>query len=160
VTRRKQRGVPKLGERIKRIMEFLNLDASELSARTGISGSYLSRILKGTVVNPTIDFVTRIADGLGVTETELVRDVTVKGFTPAMAEAFGSGPGLGSIPPRSSTGQQQIETNLQQRNQNIELLVVQIVAEAKLPLTPEKRRLAERLILETVRTVCEVLAEE
>jgi len=55
-------------------MEASNLDASELSARTGISVSYLTRILRGEVANPTIDFVIRLAAGLGVTETELLRE--------------------------------------------------------------------------------------
>ena len=55
-------------------MEAADLDASELSARTGISTSYMSRILNGEIVNPTIDFVKRIAAALGVTETELVRE--------------------------------------------------------------------------------------
>jgi transcriptional regulator with XRE-family HTH domain len=54
-------------------MEAAQLNASELSARTGISVSYMSRIIQGEVVNPTIDFVTRIAEGLGVTESELLR---------------------------------------------------------------------------------------
>lgn len=71
--RRKQRGVPNLGERITHFMEASNLDASELSARTGISVSYLTRILRGEVVNPTIDFVIRLAAGLGMTETQLLR---------------------------------------------------------------------------------------
>jgi transcriptional regulator with XRE-family HTH domain len=71
--RTKKRGVPSLGERIKQLMEALQLEASELSARTGISESYLSRIIRGEVPNPTIDFVIRIASGLGVTETQLLR---------------------------------------------------------------------------------------
>ena len=71
--RTKKRGVPSLGERIKQLMEALQLEASELSARTGISESYLSRIIRGEVPNPTIDFVIRIAAGLGVTETQLLR---------------------------------------------------------------------------------------
>jgi transcriptional regulator with XRE-family HTH domain len=70
--RTKRRGVPSLGERIRQLMEALQLEASELSARTGISESYLSRIIRGEVPNPTIDFVIRIATGLGVTETQLL----------------------------------------------------------------------------------------
>jgi transcriptional regulator with XRE-family HTH domain len=86
VAKKKMRGVPQLGERIKRFMEAANLDASELSARTGISTSYLSRILNGEVANPTIDFVKRIADGLGVTETELVRDEDMQEIGPIPVE--------------------------------------------------------------------------
>jgi transcriptional regulator with XRE-family HTH domain len=73
LTRTKQRGVPALGERMTSLIEASGLNASELSARTGISVSYLTRIIQGEVVNPTIDFVIRIAAGLGVTESELLR---------------------------------------------------------------------------------------
>src|SRR5512145_2104152 len=96
VAKKKMRGVPQLGKRIKRFMAAVNLDASELSARTGISTSYLSRIVNGEVVNPTIDFVKRIATALGVTETQLVRD-------PAVSGAQGSGVGLGAMLSRSRT---------------------------------------------------------
>lgn len=74
MVRTKQRGVPNLGERITSLMETEHLNASELSARTGISVSYLTRIIKGEVVNPTADFLIRIAAGLGVTESELLRE--------------------------------------------------------------------------------------
>jgi transcriptional regulator with XRE-family HTH domain len=74
LSRMKQRGIPTLGERMTSLMEASGLNASELSARTDISVSYLSRIIQGEVVNPTIDFVMRIAAGLGVTENELLRE--------------------------------------------------------------------------------------
>jgi ribosome-binding protein aMBF1 (putative translation factor) len=78
--------------------------------------------------------------------------------TAAVAGAFGAGAGLGALLPRSRTGQQQTDTASQQPGQDIGLLVKQIVTEAQLP--PEKRMLAEQLIEETARTVCEVLAKE
>ena len=68
-------------------MEALQLDASELSARTGISVSYLSRIIRGEVPNPTIDFVTRIAAGLGVTETQLLRPELSRRHSGALGSA-------------------------------------------------------------------------
>jgi transcriptional regulator with XRE-family HTH domain len=158
VAKKKMRGVPMLGERINRFMATANLNASELSARSGISTSYLSRILNGEVANPTIDFVTRIAAALGVTETKLVRDANVKGFTPAVAGAPGSGVGLIAMINSSRTGQP--ETASQQRDQIIKLLVAQILVEGQLTLTPEKRMLAERLISEIACSVCEVVAKE
>jgi transcriptional regulator with XRE-family HTH domain len=74
LSRMKRRGIPTLGERITSLMVASGLNTSELSARTDISVSYLSRIIQGEVVNPTIDFVMRIAAGLGVTENELLRE--------------------------------------------------------------------------------------
>jgi transcriptional regulator with XRE-family HTH domain len=159
--RKKQRGVPTLGERTMSLMEASKLNASELSARTGISVSYLTRIIQGEVVNPTIDFVIRIAAGLGVTESELIRPAEEAGRgrpAIAVAGAFGAGVGLGAILPRSRTGQQQTDTGSQQHSQDIGFLVKQIVAEAQLP--PEKRILAGRLIEEHARAVCHVLAAE
>jgi hypothetical protein len=79
---------------------------------------------------------------------------------PALAGALGAGVGLGTLLCRSKTGQQQAEIATQQRDQNIGLLVAQIVAEGQLTLTPEQRMLAERLILENARCVCEVLSKE
>jgi transcriptional regulator with XRE-family HTH domain len=151
LAKKKMRGVPELGARIKRFMAAADLDASELSARASISTSYMSRILNGENVNPTIDFVKRIAAALGVTETELVRNGDL-----IPAGAFGSGVGLGTTLPPSRTPQQQAETD-SNRDPNIEFFaeLKQIVSEVQ--LTPEKRILAERLILESARTVCEVL---
>ena len=180
LAKKKLRGVPELGERIKRFMATADLNASELSAGARISTGYLSRILNGEVVNPTIDIVKRIAATLGVTETELVREdveepeqVDVEdeddeaedeevpgGMRPALTgESLGAGPTLRSVPTRARTGQQPTETATQQRDQSIKLLVAQIVEEKQLTLTPEKRLLAERLILENAQAVCEVLAK-
>lgn len=71
--RRKRPGVPDLGERISSFMGDYSL--SELSARSGISESYLSRIVAGHVTNPTIDFVMRISGALGVMVSELIGEV-------------------------------------------------------------------------------------
>lgn len=63
-------GIPDLGERITNLMS--DLSASQLSARSEISLSYLTRIIQGEITNPTIDFVVRIGNGLGVTVSELI----------------------------------------------------------------------------------------
>ena len=67
----KKEGVPDLG---KRITDFMGteLKLSDLSAKSGISPSYLSRIVNGEVTNPTIDFAMRISRGLGITVSELI----------------------------------------------------------------------------------------
>lgn len=70
--RTRRLGDPELGKRIQRFMEEKDLDLSALSTRTGISDSYLGRIVRGEVTNPTLDFVLRIATGLGVKVSELV----------------------------------------------------------------------------------------
>jgi len=67
----KKPGVPDLGARIKSLMGD-TLSASELSARSGVSSSYLSRIIQGEVTNPTLDYAVRIGEGLGVTVSELI----------------------------------------------------------------------------------------
>ena len=107
--RTKRRGVPNLGEQIGRLMEASQLDASELSARTGISVSYLSRIIRGEVPNPTIDFVTRIAAGLGVTETQLLRPELRRRRSGA----------LGSAPLAPTLGQR-IDAILEEENLSIQ----------------------------------------
>lgn len=45
---------------------------SGLSARSGISQSYLSRVAAGKVTNPTIEFVLRIAHALGMTVSQFL----------------------------------------------------------------------------------------
>jgi transcriptional regulator with XRE-family HTH domain len=53
-------------------MQQQDLTVSDLSARSGISQSYLSRMVAGKVTNPTIDFVLRIAHALDMTVSELL----------------------------------------------------------------------------------------
>lgn len=100
----------------------------------------------------------KIEDGETEEEGKDARRKEPGGVQPVVAGAFGAGVGLGAILPRSKTGQQQTGSGLQQRDQSIGLLVEQAMDEAQ--LTPEQRILAERLILENARSVCEVLAKE
>lgn len=60
------------GSRVAALLDERRCSLSELSARTGISVSYLSRITNGHVSNPTLDFAVRIAVGLGVGLNALV----------------------------------------------------------------------------------------
>jgi transcriptional regulator with XRE-family HTH domain len=79
---------------------------------------------------------------------------------PTGTGALGSGVSFDELLPRSRMGQQQAGTSAQQLDQIIALLVNEIVGGTQLTLTPEKRILAERLILENSLSVCEVLANE
>ena len=57
---------------LKEIMTAQEKTPSDLSAETGISASYLSRILRGGVKNPTIDFVARMSKALHTPIEELL----------------------------------------------------------------------------------------
>ena len=85
MVRTKRLAAPHLGERIERLMEEKRLTQPELSARTGISVSYLNRIIRGEVLNPTVDFALRIADALGVTVSELLGQGTRRWHAGALA---------------------------------------------------------------------------
>lgn len=100
-----------------------------------------------------LDFMDEAADG-----TAFVQGSGRGQPTPAGAP--GSGVGFLAMLNRSSTGQQQPDTTSRQRDQTIKLLVTQIEAETQITLRPENRMLAERLISEIARSVCEVAAKE
>lgn len=72
MVRVKGRGAPNLGKRIEQRMEERGIDSTILSSRSGISISYVNRIIHGDVANPTIDFVIRLAAALGVAVSDLV----------------------------------------------------------------------------------------
>lgn len=77
--RTRKQGDTALGRRITGLMDEGKVSLSELSARSGISVSYLSRIVRGEVTNPTIDFAVRIAGGLHVPTSELLGERPVAG---------------------------------------------------------------------------------
>jgi transcriptional regulator with XRE-family HTH domain len=70
--RHKQQGIPDLGALLEQHMRRQGLELSELAARSGISLSYLARIHRGEVTNPTIAFVLRLAGAFGLTVSELL----------------------------------------------------------------------------------------
>lgn len=72
--RTKGRGIPALGTRLASVLASQSISESELAARSGVSQSYISRILTGEVTNPTIEFVVRIAEALGITVDVLLTD--------------------------------------------------------------------------------------
>lgn len=136
------------------------LSREEMASLLGCHADSFSNV-EANRVNPSKHMLAKIAEVLGdpveyFTQAEVHPRIMRKKAT---VGAFGSGVGLGAVIPHSRTGQAHIEAASQQLDQNIGLLLVkQIVDEAQ--LTPEQRILAERLILENARTVCEVLTKE
>jgi transcriptional regulator with XRE-family HTH domain len=171
LVRTKQRGVPTLGERVTSLMEALNLNASELSARTGISVSYLTRIIQGEVVNPTIDFVMRIADGLGVTESELLRPAEEAGRgRPSVGQPIqaGSAPSPKQPPLSQSdldvlaaTGTfgspSSLKDDQEQQLPTFEEQARQIITSYHLPYA--KQMIAQQMSLGAIRIICWGLKE-
>jgi transcriptional regulator with XRE-family HTH domain len=172
------------GELLIKYRQCAGLTQKELGEKVGVDDSYISRLERGVYQPPTREVVLKLADALGIsgkirrfvfflaayvagyedmeglTLVEATEEEAPGGLQPAIAgtEALGSGVGLGALLSRYRKSQQQIETASQQLDQNIGLLVERTVTEAQ--LSPEKRILAGRLILENARSVCEVLAKE
>jgi transcriptional regulator with XRE-family HTH domain len=155
-------------ETLKRIAELLDDDAGELAQRP--VHPRLSQQKAGDREQPSPGDQTRALEALTAEVQALKAEVAKvapearygRRLLPATtgAGAFGSGSGLEDQRPRSTAGQQQTDTGSQQLDQIIALLVKQIVDGAQLTLTPEKRILAEWLILENSLSVCGVLAKE
>ena len=150
------------GSLIRELRWKKRLSRGRMAKLLGCNPDSLSKV-ETNGVNPSQQMLSKIAEVLEVpperfTEAPVHPRILRKGVQPVVAGAFGAGVGLGAILPRSKTGQQQTGSGLQQRDQSIGLLVEQAMAEAQ--LTPEQRILAERLILENARSVCEVLAKE
>jgi transcriptional regulator with XRE-family HTH domain len=157
-------GKPTIGTIIRAWRLFHGFTPKELAAKAGVRPGYLSEVENDKKVNPWLSKLKQLTDALRIPlsyiEDRRMPDEDVKGFAPAAAVALGAGVGLGAILPPSRTGQQQTDTASQQPDQTIKLLIAQIAAESQLILTPEKKMLAEHLILENARSVCEVLAKE
>ena len=60
---------------IKEIREKLGWSQMELARRSGVKQSALSQIEAGIVNNPRIDTMMKIAEALGVTVDQLVKEV-------------------------------------------------------------------------------------
>jgi transcriptional regulator with XRE-family HTH domain len=148
---------PTIGTVIRAWRNYRGFNATELAAKAGVRKGYLSEVENDKKSNPWLSKLKKLADALRI-PLSYIDDRRMPSF--AVAESLGSGVGFDETLSRSGTGQQQTDTASQQLDKNIELLVAQIVVEAQLTLTPEKRMLAECLILENARSVCEVLAKE
>jgi len=155
------------GALLKEARRRAKLSQKELAKKIPINNSYISKMENEDFL-PSRDVAVSLADALGLrenarldfllaakvasdkdvqefTDVEVDKSQALGGMPPAITGAggFGSGVGLGAI---------------LRRRQNIGSLIEQTVTEAQ--LTPEKRLLAERLILENARLVCQILAKE
>jgi transcriptional regulator with XRE-family HTH domain len=117
MVRTKQEGFPGLGQQITRLMEERGYTPSDLSARSQISLSYLTRILRGEVGNPTIVYLKRIADALGMTVTDLLPDDFGSPITSTQLVAE-SQDQLQAISQRLETLHQMVEQLLEERRKS------------------------------------------
>lgn len=164
MVRIKKSGDTALGQRLTWLMEQQGLLPTELAARTGISESYLSRLLRGTVTNPTLDFILRLAAGLGVTVTELLSAQPGQSLPhsghPAAAQVATSLFSVeeADVSPRAAMP---VVRRVLEEPQDVAVLSEQlsrIVIGAGLSDT--NRRRALRLIVATARVICYELAAE
>jgi transcriptional regulator with XRE-family HTH domain len=155
------------GELLKEARKRARLSQQALADKVGVDDSYISKMENGVDKPPSRDVAVKLAGALGIINkitrfffflaayvagdedmqglivVEVDEGQALGGVQPAIAGALGAGVGLGVILPRE---------------RNIGFLVKQTVDEFQ--LTPEKRMLAERLILENARSICEVLAKD
>lgn len=61
-----------IGERIKMLRKKRNLSLTELSEKAGVAKSYLSSIERGIQKNPSIQFLEKIGQVLGITVEEFL----------------------------------------------------------------------------------------
>jgi len=62
----------RLGSRIKRVRKLKQIAQVDLERKTGIKREYLSKIENEELKNPTIKTLSKIAEGLGISLTELI----------------------------------------------------------------------------------------
>lgn len=173
-------GLPTIGDVVLAWRKFRGLRSTELVQKAGIKKGYLSALEHNKRATPQEAYLAKLADALDVPLQDVYgrrmppedgaaqSTPSSKKGVPAQRKqqsssatgAFGAGVSLDALLPPSRTNQQQSEITTQQHCQNIGFFVEleQTMAEAQ--LTPEKHILAERLILENARSVCEVLAKE
>lgn len=74
IIREERRCVRLIGEKIKRLRKEKDLSISELAEKAGVAKSYLSSIERNIQSNPSIQFMEKIGQVLGVSVNELLRD--------------------------------------------------------------------------------------
>ncbi|MBP1154389.1 MULTISPECIES: helix-turn-helix domain-containing protein [unclassified Paenibacillus] len=72
-----------IGKRIKLYRQKKRLSLSELAKRAGVAKSYLSSIERNIQKNPSVDFLNKIADVLGVKIEALIKDEASVELTPS-----------------------------------------------------------------------------
>lgn len=63
-----------LGERIKTFRTEQKMSISELAEKAGVAKSYLSSIERNKQTNPSIQFIEKVSEALGVSINELLYD--------------------------------------------------------------------------------------
>lgn len=63
-----------IGEKIKELREANDMSISELAERANVAKSYLSSIERNIQSNPSIQFIEKISNVLGVTVHELISE--------------------------------------------------------------------------------------
>lgn len=149
-------------ELLKEARTRAGLTQKELAEIVDVSDGYICKMETSVLRPPSRGVAENLADTLGLRKksrrrlefllaAEVANEEDMQGFTlvaagqpvTADAGAFGAGVGLDEMLPR---------------DQHLGLLVEQTRDEFQ--LTPEKRRLAEQLIVENARLVCQILANE
>lgn len=67
-----------IGEKIKTIRQQQKLSISELAEKAGVAKSYLSSIERNIQTNPSIQFMEKISEVLGVSVNEFLNETEVK----------------------------------------------------------------------------------
>lgn len=63
-----------IGEKIKQLRNSKGLSLTELSERAGVSKSYLSTIERNLQKNPSVQFLEKVAEVLGVSVLNLIHE--------------------------------------------------------------------------------------
>ncbi len=66
-----------IGEKIKTLRQEQNLSISELADKAGVAKSYLSSIERSIQTNPSIQFIEKISQVLGVSVNDLLNESTL-----------------------------------------------------------------------------------
>lgn len=63
-----------IGKRIRELRIQKRYSITELAERAGVAKSYISNIERGIMSNPSIQFLEKVADSLGVSMDDLIND--------------------------------------------------------------------------------------
>lgn len=63
-----------IGKRIRELRIEKRLSITELAERAGVAKSYISNIERGIMSNPSIQFLEKVSDTLGVSMDDLLND--------------------------------------------------------------------------------------
>lgn len=75
-----------IGKRIQTYRKQKRLSLNELARRAGVAKSYLSSIERNIQSNPSIEFIRKISEVLGVKSEALIKDQLEEELTPSEKE--------------------------------------------------------------------------